>query len=74
MDEDLLVRLRRFEERTGISSSALARAAVESALDYFETEKEIVFPLCCVPRKAIVSPPRFGEMNETGTPPRGESG
>lgn len=58
MDEDLLARLRRFEEQTGISSSALARATLESALDYFEQEKEIVFPLRCVPRKSI-PPPRF---------------
>lgn len=59
MDEDLLARLRRFEEQTGISSSALARATLESALDYFESEKEIVFPLCCVPRKSIIPPPPF---------------
>jgi len=59
MDEDLLARLRRFEEQTGISSSALARATLESALDYFESEKEIVFPLCCVPRKSVIPPPHF---------------
>ena len=59
MDEDLLARLRRFEEQTGISSSALARATLESALDYFESEKEIVFPLCCVPRKSVIPPPPF---------------
>ena len=61
MDEDLLARLRAFEEQTGISSSALARATLESALDYFETEREIVFPLCCVPRSKLdffARPPR----------------
>lgn len=57
MDEDLLARLRAFEKQTGISSSALARATLESALDYFEEEKEIVFPLCCVPRSKLESPP-----------------
>lgn len=58
MDEDLLARLRAFEKQTGVSSSALVRATLESALDYFEAEKEIVFPLCCVPRSKInFSPP-----------------
>lgn len=59
MDEDLLARLRAFEGQTGISSSALARATLESALDYFEAEKEIVFPLCCVPRSKLdsITPP-----------------
>ena len=63
MDEDLLARLRAFEKQTGVSSSALVRATLESALDYFEAEKEIVFPLCCVPRSKInFSPPPPGLM------------
>ena len=53
MDEDLLARLKAFEKQTGISSSALARATIESALEYFEAEKEIVFPLSCVPRSKL---------------------
>jgi len=58
MDEDLLARLRNFEERTGISSSALARATLESALDYFEAKNEIAFPLRCVPA-GFIPPPHF---------------
>jgi len=58
MDEDLLARLRNFEERTGISSSALARATLESALDYFEAKNEIAFPLRCVPA-GLYPPPNF---------------
>lgn len=58
MDEDLLARLRKFEEQTGISSSALARATLESALDYFETQNEIAFPLRCVPASCY-PPPHF---------------
>lgn len=64
MDEDLLARLRAFEKQTGVSSSALVRATLESALDYFEAEKEIVFPLCCVPRSKInFSPPPSPSAN-----------
>lgn len=59
MDEDLLARLRRFEKATGISSSALARATLESALDYFEAKKQIVFPLCCAPKTFDTPPPNY---------------
>jgi len=70
MDEDLLARLRNFEERTGISSSALARATLESALDYFEAKNEIAFPLRCVPAGFI--PPPISDSGSAGTPKKSE--
>jgi len=66
MDEDLLARLRNFEERTGISSSALARATLESALDYFEAKNEIAFPLRCVPA-GLYPPPPISASSSAGT-------
>lgn len=51
LDSILAARLERFEERTGVEGTTLGRKAIEAALDYFEINGQITFPL------ELVQPP-----------------
>lgn len=51
IDEDLAERLDLFESKTGIPPSMLARSALQAALDSFETEGHISFPLTMIPQE-----------------------
>ena len=48
LDEDFAERLREFEDATGIPQAALARAALEAALNFYGANGKITFPLRCV--------------------------
>ena len=45
LDEKLMTRLKNFEKTTGIPFSILVRNAIEVALDKFEQDNKITFPL-----------------------------
>ncbi len=45
LDEKLMARLKNFEKITNIALSILVRNAVEVALDQFERDNKITFPL-----------------------------
>ena len=52
LDEKLMNRLKNFEKITNIPFSILVRNAIEIALDNFERDNKITFPLSeCVPTK-----------------------
>lgn len=53
LDEDLLSKLRDFESDTGMPPSALVRALIEAALEYYEKEKHIIFPIACIAKKDL---------------------
>lgn len=51
IDEELSSRLALFESITGIPPSMLARTALEAAIDSFENEGHITFPLMVIPQE-----------------------
>lgn len=52
LDEKLMTRLKNFEKITNVPFSILVRNAIEIALDNFERDNKITFPLSeCVPTK-----------------------
>jgi len=48
LDEDFAERLKSFEAATGIPQAALARAALEAALNFYSENGKITFPLRCL--------------------------
>ena len=53
LDDALFSRLKALEKHTGMPSSTLVRMLIEAALDYYDTEKQMVFPIACVPKKDL---------------------
>lgn len=53
LEESLYERLRAFESETGLPSSAIIRALIEAMLDYYDTEKQLVFPIACISKKSL---------------------
>ncbi len=53
LDEKLMTRLKNFEKITNVPLSILVRNAIEVALDQFERDNKITFPLAevAVPKK-----------------------
>ena len=45
VDAGLIARLAKFEERTGVEKATLVRAALTAALDCYERQGRIAFPL-----------------------------
>ena len=52
LDENLMARLKNFEEKTRIPMSILARNAIEFVLSDFEKTEKITFPIFISPKKS----------------------
>lgn len=55
LDDDLYNRLKGLEKHTGMPSSTLVRMLIEAALDYYDKEGQIVFPIACISKKELLS-------------------
>jgi hypothetical protein len=58
VDENTERRLAKFEEKTLIESVALARAAIDASLNFFEEHGYIHFPLEMQPKGAVKQNPK----------------
>lgn len=53
LDDELHGRIKSLEKSTGLPSSTFIRMLIEAALDYFDREGQIVFPIACIPKKEL---------------------
>lgn len=53
LDGPLSARLNHFENETGIEGTTLGRQLLDAALEYYERNGAITFPLAVIPKSAV---------------------
>ena len=66
LDKELFSRLKNLEKITGIPSATITRMLIEAAVEYYEKEKQIVFPICLTSKKPVEA----AQKNTSPRPPQ----